>query len=70
VASETTLRPTAAVDLNGDGHAALLFDGYADYAAPNATGQPDFIERGIVRLLDGLCFDVDVPTTPIVICPC
>ena len=27
---ETTLRPTAAVDLNGGGHAALLFDGFED----------------------------------------
>jgi hypothetical protein len=65
---ETTLRPTAAVDL--DGHAALLFDGFDDYAAPNAAGQPGFIERGIVRLLDGLYLDVAAPTTPILICPC
>ena len=67
---ETTLRPTAAVDLNGDGHAALLFDGFDDYAAPNAAGQPGFIERGVVRLLDGLYLDVAGPTTPILICPC
>jgi hypothetical protein len=30
----------------------------------------DFIERGIVRLLDGLYLDVTGPTTPILICPC
>ena len=67
---ETTLRPTATVDLDGDGHGALLFDGFQDYAAPNAAGQPDFMERGIVRLLDGLYLDVSGPTTPILICPC
>jgi hypothetical protein len=31
---------------------------------------PDFVERGIVRLLDGLYLDVAGPTTPILTCPC
>jgi hypothetical protein len=64
------LVPTATADLNGDGHVELLFDNSSDYNAQNATGQPDFIERGIVRLLDGLYLDVAGPTTPILICPC
>jgi hypothetical protein len=42
----------------------------SDYDAQNATGQPDFIDRGIVRLLDGPSLDVSGPTTPILICPC
>jgi hypothetical protein len=37
---------------------------------PRTRRQPDFIERGIVRLLDGLYLDVAGPTTPILICPC
>ena len=64
------LAPTATVDVDGDGRVELLFDDSNDYDAQNATGQPDFIERGIVRLLDGLYLDVTGPTTPILICPC
>jgi hypothetical protein len=65
-----TLVPTATADMDGDGRVDLLFDNFSDYNATNATGQPDFIERGIVRLLDGLYLDVAGPTTPILICPC
>ena len=65
-----TLAPTATVDVDGDGRVELLFDHSNDYNAQNATGQPDFIERGIVRLLDGLYLDVSGPTTPILLCPC
>ena len=65
-----TLAPNATVDVDGDGRVELLFDDSNDYNAQNATGQPDFIERGIVRLLDGLYLDVSGPTTPILICPC
>ncbi len=64
-----TLAPTATVDVDGDGRVELLFDHSNDYNAQNATGQPDFIERGIVRLLDGLYLDVSGPTTPILIVP-
>ena len=60
-----TLVPTATADVDGDGHVELLFDNSSDDNATNATGQPDFIERGIVRLLDGLYIDVAGPTTPI-----
>jgi len=67
---QMTLAPTATVDVDGDGRVELLFDHSNDYNAQNATGQPDFIERGIVRLLDGLYLDVSGPTTPILICPC
>ena len=65
-----TLVPTATPDMEGDGRVELLFDHSNDFNAWNATGQPDFIERGIVRLLDGLYLDVSGPTTPILICPC
>ena len=65
-----TLVPTATADVDGDGHVELLFENSSDDNAQNATGQPDFIERGIVRLLDGLYLDVAGPTTPILICPC
>jgi hypothetical protein len=64
------LTPNATADVDGDGRVELLFDHSNDYNAQNATGQPDFIERGIVRLLDGLYLDVAGPTTPILICPC
>ena len=64
------LAPNATVDVDGDGRVELLFDHFNDYNAQNATGQPDFIERGIVRLLDGLYLDVAGPTTPILMCPC
>ena len=64
------LAPTATVDVDGDGRGELLFDDSNDYNATNATGQPDFIERGIVRSLDGLYLDVAGPMTPILICPC
>lgn len=64
------LAPTATVDVDGDGRVELLFDDSNDYNARNITGQPDFIERGIVRLLDGLYLDVAGPATPILICPC
>ena len=67
---QMTLAPAATVDVDGDGRVELLFDHSNDYNAQNATRQPDFIERGIVRLLDGLYLDVAGPTTPILICPC
>jgi len=41
----------------------FLFDHFNDFSAQNATGQPDFIERGIVRLLDGLYLDVSGSTS-------
>jgi hypothetical protein len=66
----SALTPNATVDVDGDGRVELLFDHSNDYNAQNATGQPDFIEHGIVRLLDGLYLDIAGPTTPILICPC
>src|SRR5262249_28504756 len=44
-----TMQPTAAVDVDGDGHVELLFDGFSDYASANAFGQPQYLEHGIVR---------------------
>lgn len=67
---QMTLEPTASVDVDGDGRAELLFDDSSDFNATNATGQPDFVERGIVRALNGLYLDVAGPTTPILVCPC
>ena len=67
---QMTLAPTGTVDMDGDGRVEILFDNASSFELPNATGQPDFIERGIVRLLDGLYLDVSGPTTPILICPC
>jgi hypothetical protein len=64
------LAPNATVDVDGDGRVELLFDHSNDYNVLNGTGQPEFIERGIVRLLDGLYLDVAGPATPILICPC
>ena len=67
---QMTLEPTATVDVDGDGRVELLFDDSSDFNATNATGQPDFVERGIVRALNGLYLDVVGPTTPILACPC
>ena len=67
---QMTLEPTATVDVDGDGHVELLFDDSSDFNATNAAGQPDFVERGIVRALNGLYLDVTGPTTPILVCPC
>jgi hypothetical protein len=67
---QMTLAPTGTVDTDGDGRVGILFDDASNFELPNALGQPNFIERGIVRLLDGLYLDVFGPTTPILICPC
>lgn len=65
-----TLRPTAAVDVNGDGTLELLFEGSIDAASANGAGQPQMLEHGIVRALNGSYVDVEGPETPIDICPC
>jgi hypothetical protein len=65
-----TLQPTAAVDIDGDGTPELLFDSSTDYATTNASGQPDFLEHGIVRALAGSYVEIEGPETPIDVCPC
>jgi len=67
---QMTLVPTATVDVDGDGRVELLFDDSSDFEAVNASGQPDFVDRGIVRALGGLYIDVSGPITPILVCPC
>lgn len=67
---QMTLEPTATVDVDGDGRVELLFDDSSNFNATKVTGQPDFVERGIVRALNGLYLDVTGPTTPILVCPC
>jgi hypothetical protein len=67
---DLTLQPTAAVDIDGDGTPELLFDSAADYASTNASGQPDFREHGIVRMLAGSYVGIEAPETPIYVCPC
>ena len=68
--AELTLQPTAAVDVDGDGVPELLFDSSSDYASVNAAGQPDFLEHGIVRVVDGAYVLIQGPETPIYVCPC
>jgi ketosteroid isomerase-like protein len=65
-----TMLPTAAVDLDGDGHVELLFDGFSDYRSANALGQPQFVEHGVVRALGDSYIEIEGPETPILICPC
>jgi hypothetical protein len=65
-----TMQPTAAVDLDGDGHVELLFDGFSDYRSANALGQPQFLEHGVVRTLGDSYIEIEGPETPILICPC
>ena len=64
------MRPTAAVDVDGDGHVELLFDGFSDFASANIFGQPQFLEHGIVRALGDSYVNVEGPEVPILICPC
>jgi hypothetical protein len=63
------LVPTAAVDLDGDGRPALLFDSFTDYEAGNATGQPQRIEPGLTRAASGYLHFEGVEL-PVYICPC
>jgi hypothetical protein len=65
-----TMRPTAAVDVDGDGRVELLFDGFSDYGSANMFGQPQVLDHGIVRALGGAYVDVEGPETPILLCPC
>jgi hypothetical protein len=65
-----TLQPTAAVDLDGDGHVGLLFDGFSDYRSANVFGQPQFLEHGVVRALGDSYIEIEGPEAPILICPC
>ena len=65
-----TMNPTAAVDVDGDGHVELLFDGFSDYASANIFGQPQVLDHGIVRALGDSYVNVEGPETPILICPC
>jgi ketosteroid isomerase-like protein len=64
------LNPSASVDVDGDGQLEILFDGFADDAQGNATGQPQTLENGIIRALGGQYVDIDGPELPIFICPC
>ena len=36
----------------------------------NASGQPNFLEHGIVRALAGAYVEITGPETPIYVCPC
>ncbi len=67
---EMTLRPTTALDVDGDGTPELLFDNSSDWASTNAAGQPDVIDYGIVRALGGSYIQIEGPSTPIYLCPC
>jgi hypothetical protein len=67
---DMTLQPTAAIDIDGDGTPELLFDRSTDHASDNASGQPDFLERGIARALGGSYVEIAGPKTPIDFCPC
>ena len=64
------LQPNAAVDLDGDGQPELLFDAFSDGSAGNATGQPQRLENGVVRVLGGQYVDVEGVELPVYICPC
>jgi hypothetical protein len=65
-----TLQPTAAVDVNSDGQVELLFDQFTDDDSANAVGQPQLLERGVVRALGSAYIDLTGLETPILICPC
>jgi hypothetical protein len=65
-----SLRPTAAADIDGDGHPALLFERFSDDGARNAAGQPTTFDHGVVRALGGRYVGVDGLELPIYICPC
>jgi len=65
-----TMRPTAAVDLDGDGRVELLFDGFSDAGSANVFGQPQFLEHGVVRALGDSYVHIEGPEIPILICPC
>ena len=59
-----------AVDVDGDGHAELLFDGFQDPATTNIFGQGGEVLHGLIRALGGVYVDVAAPETPVLICPC
>lgn len=64
------LRPASAADVDGDGQLELFFESFTDDSQPNVFGQPQLLENGVVRALDGAYVDVRGPQTPIMICPC
>jgi hypothetical protein len=64
------LELTGAVDVDGDGQAELLFEGFQDPATMNAFGQGGFVAHGLIRALGGVYLDVAAPETPVLICPC
>ena len=65
-----TMQPTAAVDLDSDGHIEWPFDGFSNYRSANVFGQPQFLEHGVVRALGDSYIEIEGPETPILICPC
>ena len=64
------LSPAAIADLDDDGKPELLFDDFSNLGDMNAAGQPETMDRGIVRARDGLYVDVEGLGIPDLICPC
>ena len=62
--------PTAAVDLDGDGTPELLLDSFHDHAAGNSSGQPQYLDHGWIKALDGDYVDFRGIEDPNFICPC
>jgi hypothetical protein len=64
------LSPAALADLDGDGKPEILFDDFSNLGNMNAAGQPETMDRGVVRARDGLYVDVEGLGIPDLICPC
>jgi ketosteroid isomerase-like protein len=59
-----------AVDVDGTGRPALLFDGFRNPETTNAFGQGNDVEHGLLRALGDVYLEVAGPETPVLICPC
>ncbi len=64
------LDPAAIADIDGDGKPEILFNELSNLGDMNAAGQPETMDRGIVRARDGLYVDVEGLSIPDFICPC